>query len=226
MKRPPKGESSSRRQASPKPTPTYGPAEFQRDTLVSRETLERLTAYADLLLRWNARINLIGRDSEGDLWRRHIFDSAQLAPLIPAVSRTLADIGAGAGLPGLILSILNIPATIHLIESDQRKAAFMREAVRITQATAIIHEKRVEHVSLPAQDVVVARACAPLDKLLSMAEKLISIHTLCVFPKGARVEQELTAARARWNMQARLVPSRSDPEGRILVLTEVARARA
>lgn len=204
----------------------YGPAEFQRDTLVSRETLDRLEAYAALLLRWNQKINLIGRDSERDIWRRHILDSAQLAPLIPASARSLADIGAGAGLPGLILSILNTPATIHLIESDQRKAAFMREAARITQASVIIHEKRVEQVSLPAQDVIVARACAPLDKLLAMAEKLISIHTLCVFPKGARVEQELTAARARWNMKARLVPSRSDPLGRILVLTEVARAGA
>jgi 16S rRNA (guanine527-N7)-methyltransferase len=226
VNRPHKGEPSPLRRSAPKPTSKYGPAEFQRDTLVSRETLERLTAYVDILRRWNTRINLIGRDTAGDLWRRHILDSAQLAPLIPAAARSLADVGTGAGLPGLILSILNIPATIHLIESDRRKAAFMREAARITQATAIIHEKRVEHVSLPVQDVVVARACAPLDKLLAMAEKLISIHTLCVFPKGARVEQELTAARARWNMQARLVPSRSDPEGRILVLTEVARARA
>jgi 16S rRNA (guanine527-N7)-methyltransferase len=220
VKRPPKIASAPGR------TSDYGPAEFQRDALVSRETLERLEAYAALLLRWNQKINLIGRDTEADIWRRHLLDSAQLAPLIPPSARSLADIGTGAGLPGLILSILNTPATIHLIESDQRKAAFMREAVRITQATAIIHEKRVEQVSLPIQDVVVARACAPLDLLLAMAEKLISIHTLCVFPKGARAEQELTAARARWNMQVRLVPSRSDPLGRILVLTEVARAGA
>jgi 16S rRNA (guanine527-N7)-methyltransferase len=215
----------------PRPAPTataagaYGPAEFQRDTNVSRETLRRLEAYADLLRRWNAKINLIGRETEGDIWRRHILDSAQLAPLIPQTARTAADIGSGAGLPGLILSILNTPATIHLIESDQRKAAFLREAARIAQASAIIHENRVEQDSLAAPDEVLARACAPLEKLLGMAEKLISIHTLCVFPKGARAELELTEARAHWNMKARLVPSRSDSLGRILVLTEVARAR-
>jgi len=203
----------------------YGPAEFQKDVDVSRETLDKLQAYVALLLRWNPKINLIGRDTEDDIWRRHILDSAQLAPLIPSTTKIVADIGSGAGLPGLILSILNSPATIHLIESDQRKAAFLREAARITQADVIIHECRVEQAALGTVDVVVARACAPLEKLLAMAEKLISIHTLCVFPKGARAELELTAAKAHWKMIARLVPSRSDPEGRILVLTEVARAR-
>ena len=171
--------SSSRRAGSTGP---YGPAEFQRDTGVSRETLARLTDYVALLRRWNARINLIGRDTEADIWRRHILDSAQLASLIPKTAASLADIGAGAGLPGLILSVLNTPATIHLIEPDQRKAAFLREAARITQVSAIIHENRVEQAAIPVQDVVTARACAPLERLLEMAEKLISIHTLCLFP--------------------------------------------
>jgi 16S rRNA (guanine527-N7)-methyltransferase len=202
----------------------YGADDFQRETGVSRETLDRLQAYAELLAKWNARINLVGRESEPDLWRRHILDSAQLLPLIPKVSQSVADIGAGAGLPGLILSVLNTSAQIHLIESDRRKVAFLREAIRVTQSTAIVHESRVEEVDLPAQDVVVARACAPLDRLLEMAEKLISIHTVCLFPKGTQAEQELTAARLRWKMQVRQVPSRTDPGGRILVLTEVARA--
>ncbi|HLO20226.1 MAG TPA: 16S rRNA (guanine(527)-N(7))-methyltransferase RsmG [Sphingomicrobium sp.] len=202
----------------------YGADDFQRETGVSRETLDRLQAYAELLAKWNARINLVGRESEPDLWRRHILDSAQLLPLIPKESQSVADIGAGAGLPGLILSVLNTSAQIHLIESDRRKVAFLREAIRVTQSTAIVHESRVEEVDLPAQDVVVARACAPLDRLLEMAEKLISIHTVCLFPKGTQVEQELTAARLRWKMQVRQVPSRTDPGGRILVLTEVARA--
>ena len=202
----------------------YRPADFQRDTGVSRETLERLQAYADLLQRWNRHINLIGRPTISDLWHRHILDSAQLAPLIPAEAKSLADIGAGAGLPGLILSILNIPASIALIEQDQRKCAFLREAIRITESAAIVHESRVEDAKLPTQDVVVARACAPLDRLLELTEKLVSIHTLCIFPKGLRVEQELTEARTRWNMRVRQVLSRTDSAGRILVLTEVARA--
>ena len=203
---------------------TYGADDFQRETGVSRETLDKLKSYSALLLKWNARINLVGRESEPDLWRRHILDSAQLLPLIPREAHSVADIGAGAGLPGLILSVLNTSAQIHLIESDRRKAAFLREAIRVMQSTAIVYESRVEEVDLPAQDVVVARACAPLDRLLEMAEKLISIHTVCLFPKGTQLEQELTAAHLRWKMQVRQVPSRTDPGGRILVLTEVARA--
>jgi 16S rRNA (guanine527-N7)-methyltransferase len=203
----------------------YGPEEFRRDTGVSRETLDRLTAYADLLLKWNKRINLIGRGSESELWRRHILDAAQLAPLIPEGARMIADAGAGAGLPGLILSILNSAASFALIEPDKRKGAFLREAIRATQSTAIVHEMRAEEVDLPPQDVVVARALAPLDRLLEMVQKLVSIHTVCLFPKGAGAEQELTEARTRWKMQVRQVPSRTDPAGRILVLTEVARVR-
>jgi 16S rRNA (guanine527-N7)-methyltransferase len=203
----------------------YGPSEFQHDAGVSRETLDRLTAYAGLLAKWNRRINLIGRGSEADLWRRHILDSAQLAPLIPKTAKTIADAGTGAGLPGLILSILNTSASFALIEPDRRKAAFLREAIRASQSSAIVHEKRIEEVDLPSQDVVVARALAPLDRLLEMVEKLVSIHTVCIFPKGAGAEQELTEARTRWKMQVRQVPSRTDPAGRILVLTEVARVR-
>jgi 16S rRNA (guanine527-N7)-methyltransferase len=204
---------------------SYGPVEFQRDTGVSRETLARLETYAALLLKWNKQINLIGRGSEPDIWRRHILDSAQLLPLIPENARFIADVGAGAGLPGLILSILNSAASFALIEPDRRKAAFLREAIRATQSTAIVHNFRVEEVDLTTQDVVVARALAPLDKLLEMVEKLLSIHTVCIFPKGATAEQELTTARARWKMLVRQVPSRTDPAGRILVLTEVARVR-
>ena len=205
--------------------PHYGPAEFQRETGVSRETLDRLAAYTALLLKWNKRINLIGPGSEATLWHRHILDSAQLLPLLPQAAKTIADVGAGAGLPGLILSILNSTASFALIEPDRRKAAFLREAIRATQSTAIVHERHVEEIDLPVQDVVLARALAPLDRLLEMVQKLVSIHTVCIFPKGAAAEQELTEARTRWKMQARQVPSRTDPAGRILVLTEVARVR-
>lgn len=204
---------------------SYGPADFQRDTGVSRETLARLEAYVALLLKWNKQINLIGRSSEAEIWRRHILDSAQLLPLLPRTAKRIADVGSGAGLPGLILSILNNAASFALIEPDRRKAAFLREAIRATQSTAIVHNSRVEEVDLTTQDAVVARALAPLDKLLEMAEKLVSIHTMCIFPKGATAEQELTEAHTRWKMQVRQVPSRTDPAGRILVLTEVARVR-
>jgi 16S rRNA (guanine527-N7)-methyltransferase len=183
-----------------------------------------LAAYADLLGKWNRRINLIGRASESEMWRRHILDSAQLAALIPESARSITDAGAGAGLPGLILSILNSVAQFHLVEPNQRKAAFLHEAIRVTQSNAIVHQSRIEEVDLPVQDVILARALAPLDRLLEMVQKLISIHTVCIFPKGAQAEQELTLARTRWKMQVRQVPSCTDPAGRIVVLTEVARA--
>lgn len=204
---------------------TYGPIEFQRDTGVSRETLTRVEAYVALLLKWNKQINLIGRSSEAEIWHRHVLDAAQLSPLIPKNATSIADVGTGAGLPGLILSILNNAASFALIEPDRRKAAFLREAIRITQSTAIVYNSRVEDVDLKPQDAVLARALAPLDKLLEMVEKLVSIHTVCIFPKGAAAEQELTEARRRWKMQVRQVHSRTDPAGRILVLTEVARVR-
>lgn len=203
----------------------YGPIDFQRDTGVSRETLERVETYVGLLLKWNKQINLIGRSSEAEIWHRHVLDAAQLAPLIPQNAKLVADVGTGAGLPGLILSILNKTASFALIEPDQRKAAFLREAIRAVQATAIVYSSRIEEADLAPQDVVLARALAPLDRLLEMVEKLISIHTVCIFPKGAAAEQELTEARRRWKMQVRQVHSRTDPAGRILVLTEVARVR-
>lgn len=201
----------------------YGPEEFARDADVSRETLARLKAYVALLETWNRKINLVGRSTMADVWHRHILDSAQIAPLIQAGAKTLVDLGTGAGLPGLILSVLNSPLAVHLVESDSRKCAFLREAVRVTQSPAIVHESRIERVSLPAPDVIVARACASLSDLLDLAENLLSIHTTCIFLKGAQAEQELTVARTRWKMQLRQVQSRTDPLGRILVMTEVAR---
>jgi 16S rRNA (guanine527-N7)-methyltransferase len=138
------------------------PAEFAAETGVSRETLARLEAYAALLLAWNRRVNLVGRGTEEDLWRRHMLDSAQLHPLIPAGARTLVDLGSGAGFPGLVLAILGGPH-VHLVESDQRKAVFLREAARVTGAAAMVHAIRIEAAPPLAADIVTARALAPLD---------------------------------------------------------------
>ena len=102
---------------------------------VSRETLARLEAFAELLIRWSARINLVGRDTIADLWRRHILDSAQLRAFVPERARSMIDLGSGAGFPGLVLAILGVPG-VELVEADSRKCAFLREALRITGATA------------------------------------------------------------------------------------------
>jgi 16S rRNA (guanine527-N7)-methyltransferase len=199
-----------------------GPEGFAEVFPVSRETLARLEAYADLLTRWSARINLVGRDTLPDLWRRHILDSAQLYPLVLGSARNLTDLGSGAGLPGLVLAILGVPG-VELIEAESRKSAFLREAARVTGAEVTIRPCRIQAVPPHPADVITARACAPLDHLLDLAERLVAPHTLCLFPKGARFQEELTAARKRWTMSVSVEPSLSDRRGVILRLQQVTR---
>ena len=189
---------------------------------VSRETLARLEAYAELLTQWSARINLIGRGTVADLWRRHILDSAQLRPFIRDSVKSVIDLGSGAGFPGLVLAILGVPG-IELVEADSRKSAFLREAVRITEADALIRPCRIEAVPRHLVDLVTARACAPLDRLLGLAEPFLAPSSECLFLKGERVEEELTLARKGWTMTVSAHQSRSDPRGVVLRLQQVVR---
>ena len=193
------------------------PEGFAKLATVSRETLGRLQTYVALLTAWNRRINLVGANTIGDVWRRHILDSAQLMPLLPAGTRVVVDIGSGAGLPGLVLAILGVPE-VHLVESDQRKAAFLREAQRVTDAPVTIHGLRAERLVPIAADAIVARAVAPVDKLLLMVDKFRSPHTICLFLKGKGVKDELTHLPPALKMKAQILPSRSDPAGRVLRL--------
>ena len=199
-----------------------GPEGFAALTGVSRETVARLEAYAALLAQWNERINLVGRDSLRDPWRRHFLDSAQLLPFIPEGSQSLIDLGSGAGFPGLVLAILGVPG-VELIESDARKCAFLREAARIAHAPVTIRNTRIEALAPHHADIVTARGCAPLDKLLVLVQGLIGPQTTCVFLKGERAAEELTAACRAWTMTASLHPSRSDPRGVIVALEQIAR---
>jgi 16S rRNA (guanine527-N7)-methyltransferase len=189
---------------------------------VSRETLDRLIRYVDLLTAWNARINLVGRNTMGDVWRRHILDSAQLYPHIPQGTRLLIDLGSGAGLPGLILSLLGI-AEVHLVESDARKAVFLREAARITGAPVSIHAMRIDRMKPLVAQVVTARALAPVAELLEISERFRMPDTICLFLKGQNVQEELTPAVKQWNMTAHQSPSLSDPSGCILRLENISR---
>lgn len=198
-----------------------GPDGFAAATGVSRETMARLETYAALLINWATRINLVGRTTLDDLWRRHFLDSAQLLPLIPAAARTLVDLGSGAGFPGLVLAILGAPG-VELVEADSRKAAFLREAARVTNAAVTIRGCRIEAVAPCPADVLTARACAPMERLLALGERFIGPQTTCLFLKGARAEEELTEARKAWTMTATRHSSRADPGGSILLLHQVA----
>jgi 16S rRNA (guanine527-N7)-methyltransferase len=189
---------------------------------VSAPTLARLEAYAGLLAGWSARINLVAASTLGDPWRRHFLDSAQLLPLIPAGARNLIDLGSGAGFPGLVLAVLGVPG-VELVESDARKCAFLREAARVAGAPVLIRNARIETVPAHATAVVTARGCAPLDRLLMLAQRFIGPDTVCLFPKGEQAGQELAVAQQAWEFDVTSQPSRTDPRGAILCLSRVSR---
>jgi 16S rRNA (guanine527-N7)-methyltransferase len=189
---------------------------------VSRETVERLDVYLDLLRRWQRTINLVAASTLADPWRRHILDSAQLMRFVPGAATRLVDLGSGAGLPGLVLAIMGV-RDVHLIESDRRKAAFLREAARVTGAGATVHACRIDEAPPLAADIVTARALAPLKDLLGHAHRFATPGTRCLFPKGRQVEAELTDAGASWTIEVERQPSLSDIDGRILIITELRR---
>lgn len=195
-------------------------AEVLAEFDVSRETAARLDRFVALLLNWKDKTNLIGASTISSLWRRHIGDSLQLLPLAPVSARIWADLGSGAGLPGLVVGCAlagREGARVHLIESNGKKAAFLREAVRETAAPATVHAARIEDVELvPVADVITARALAPLDQLLCLAAPMLTKGAQALFMKGQDIERELTQATKHWNIDADIVPSRTSTTGRIL----------
>jgi 16S rRNA (guanine527-N7)-methyltransferase len=219
---------------------------------VSRETVGRLDAYVDLLVKWQRAINLVAPSTLKSLWTRHILDSAQIATL-GAKHQSWADLGSGAGFPGLIIAILardlgrdparNLardpardpatewpePGLFHLIESDQRKASFLREAARVTSVSVEIHACRAEDI-LPELrgkvTAVTARALAPLPSLLALAEPLLTTGAEGFFPKGETLSSELQRASEVFAFESRAVPSQSDEKGRILVIRDLRRRPA
>lgn len=200
----------------------YGASQFQHDTSVSRETLDRLSAYVELLQTWNKKINLIGKSTADEIWWRHVLDSAQIYPFLPNPAPTLVDMGSGAGFPGLVLAIMGI-GDAHLIEGDQRKAAFLREAARVANVKVAVHATRTDAVKGLKAGIITARALAPLAELLTLAEPFASLNSVYFFPKGQNVEAELTVCRKVWTMTVESLPSRTDPAASILRLSEVRR---
>jgi 16S rRNA (guanine527-N7)-methyltransferase len=197
---------------------------------VSRETIERLQIYVELLRKWQSTINLVSRDSLADVWRRHMLDSAQLAELIPADSAratTILDMGSGAGFPGLVLAILGLEPerqwAVHLVESDSRKVAFLATVAREAGVAVTLHNKRLENTPPIAAEIVTARALAPLEKLVDYADRFLISGGQCLFLKGVTAEDELTTARKTWKMAIDRLPSRSGPTGVVLRVRDISR---
>jgi 16S rRNA (guanine527-N7)-methyltransferase len=202
----------------------FGPADLQCTENVSRETLARLKAFVDLLTDWNARHNLVSASSLADVWRRHILDSAQLAPLIPDEAQSLVDLGSGAGFPGLVLAILlaERPAfRTVLYEATRKKCEFLQAAADRAGVQVEIRNGRIEDARREPFNVVTARALAPLDKLFGYAHVFQGRQTLNLFLKGQSVGAELTLAHKSWRMKVDQRPSRSDPSGVILEIREL-----
>jgi len=206
------------------PLPDFGPQEFAARTGVSRETLDRLKAYADLLVDWNSRHNLVSSASLADMWCRHFWDSAQIAPLVPETAKALADLGSGAGFPGLVLAeLLRNRVSVTLHEATAKKCAFLQGAAERMDLKVTITNARMEDLPPKVYDVITARACAPLPRLLDYAQKFLGPETICLFLKGQNVGSELTEAHKSWRMKLRQIPSLTDPSGAIVELGELSR---
>ncbi len=194
---------------------------FSDDTsIVSRGTKAKLECYVALLVKWNKKINLIARSSEDKIWERHIADSMQLVPHLPSDAKTVADIGSGAGLPGIVLALMS-EKQFTLIERDQRKCAFLAEAVRecgiinveiVNSDVAEVHRKF---------DVITARALTNLNELLGYVFPLIMERTICLFPKGESYAMELEEAKKHWDFSCQTLPSLTHKKSRILVISEL-----
>jgi len=200
--------------------------QFAREAHLNDALLERFSDYQSLLEKWQERVNLVGRTTLPDLWRRHFLDSAQLLPLLPAGAKTLVDLGSGAGFPGLVLAVLTSEVgrpDVHLVEADSRKAAFLTEAGRVLKVNVTVHARRLESITDLKADVITARALSPLDRLLSQAERFIGPKTTCLFLKGENVADELTIARKQWTMTIAETISVTHDRARILKLTDVLR---
>jgi 16S rRNA (guanine527-N7)-methyltransferase len=202
--------------------PPLGREAFAASRGVSRETLDRLTIHLGLLQRWQRAINLVGPATLADPWRRHILDSAQLLAHLPPGTASLVDLGSGAGFPGMVLAILGVPGVV-LIESDRRKAQFLREVARETGTEVTVRAERIERLAGWPADVVTARALAPLPRLLALAERFLAADSVCLFLKGHNVQRELTQALKSWHMAPETFPSLSAPTGTVLKLRGVGR---
>lgn len=193
---------------------------------VSRETSERLECFAAVLKKWNPSINLVSRNSLEQLWTRHIVDSIQLFRCVRPAGHWV-DLGSGGGFPGLVVAILAAEECpdlrVTLIESDQRKSAFLRNAAREVGVPCSVIAKRIEQTEPQQADILSARALADLTALLGFAERHLRPDGVALFPKGVTWQKECDAARQQWNFDAEAITSMTEPQAVILKIKGVSR---
>jgi len=197
---------------------------------VSRETWARLGQLVSMLDRWQGTMNLVAPNTLAEVWTRHVADGAQLVALAPKDVKTWVDLGSGAGFPGLVAAaLLAGKAHVHLVESNLKKAAFLREAARAMGVSVTVHAVRAEAVVgsvIPHADVVSARALASLSELLTLAAPLLKSGAIGLFPKGEKAELELTQASESWKVKTSFHPSRTDPAARIVRVESLQELRS
>ncbi len=204
-----------------------GREDFLTATNVSRETMAKLDTYAGLLSKWSPRINLVAQGTVNQVWTRHFLDSAQLFDLAPENTEAWVDFGSGGGFPGAVVAILaagkGSGVNFTLVESDQRKAAFLKALAREAGVRFSVISRRIEDIGPLAAEVISARALAPLPKLLDYASKHLAQGGTALFLKGGRFAEELANARKTWSFHVEIVPSMTDKEAAILKIGEIER---
>lgn len=187
---------------------------------VSPEVLARLDRYAELLTEWSQKFNLVAASTLPFIWSRHFLDCAQLYHAIPVKAEIIADMGSGAGFPGLVLSIMGVK-NVHLIEATGKKANFLREVIQELKLDAVVHQERVENLKTLKADVITARALSPLPDLLKLAHRLSKEGSLCLFLKGQNADVELTESAKHWTFECDKLASISDDSGCVLILRDL-----
>ncbi len=194
---------------------------------VSRETLDRLTLYAELLTKWTPAINLVSKSTIPALWTRHFADSAQLLDIADTSRGSWADLGSGGGFPGMVIAILAAEKhpglKVTCVESDRRKATFLRTVARETGVEATVVSERIEALPALHADVVSARALAPLSDLIGYAIRHLAPEGTALFPKGTGQAEEIEQALASWAFRLDTIPSRTDPQSTVLKLWSIRR---
>ncbi len=198
------------------------PDDFQNRTGVNDKNLDRLKIYAEVLRKWQRRINLVSNSTLDDLWCRHMLDSAQIVDHLKPNDKTILDLGSGAGFPGMVIAILT-PASVHLVESNSRKCTFLREVARETDTKITIHDSRIESLKPFPVDIVTARALAPVGELIAYSAPFLAENGHCLFLKGQKKDQELTDSRKKWNMIVTETKSLSDSSGVLLNIEGISR---